>query len=290
MSGWIKLHRGWFKSTDFASEPFTEREAWLWMIEAAAYEPHTRYVKGHAISLQRGDILVTQRTLADEWKWGRQRVRGFLNKLELLGSLKQVATHGLTHISVCNYAKYQDQQPSAQPTSAATSQQPKVQPTLQPASNPAATQLNDGNCVENEEVQPSSNPAATQPATQSATSQQPIKEEVKEDKEYIPPQKSGAGDAIFTATEPEGDKAFWDKAVAYIGGEKKRSLVGKWLKENDRAVLVQAITASQVEGAVDPIAYINGILKKNRTRINGKPLGTGFGGTVDAQGLTYGPC
>jgi hypothetical protein len=290
MSGWIKLHRGWSKSPDFASEPFTEREAWLWLIEAAAYEAHTRYVKGHAISLKRGEILVSQRTLADEWKWGRQRVRGFITKLELLGSVKQAATHGLTHISVCNYTKYQDQQPSAQPIDAATSQQPTLQPTLQPSSNPAATQLSVGNCVEISERQPSSNPAATQPATQTATHEQPIKEEGKEDKEDMPTQKSVAVASIFTASEPGGDKAFWDKAVSYIGGEKKRSLVGKWLKENDRAVLVQAITASQLEGAVDPIAYINGVLRKNRGRVNGRPLGSGFSGTVDAQGLTYGPC
>lgn len=126
MSGWIKLERGWLKSNDFAKEPFTEREAWLWLIESAAWERHTRFVNGHAINLERGDVLVSQRTLADELGWGRQRVRGFIAKLELLKSISQNSTHGLTLISLTNYAKYQDQKPDDQPSSnpAATQQQP----------------------------------------------------------------------------------------------------------------------------------------------------------------------
>jgi len=126
MSGWFKVQRGWMNSPDFAKEPFTEREAWLWLIEAAAYDPHVRHVSGHSVSLSRGQLIVSQRTLADVWKWGRQRVRGFIARLELLGSLTQNSTHGLTQITVCNYEKYQGEQPSLQPSSnpAATQQQP----------------------------------------------------------------------------------------------------------------------------------------------------------------------
>lgn len=126
MSGWFKLHRGWAESMDFAKEPFTEREAFLWLIEHAAYEPHTRYVNGAPLSLERGQVLASQRNLGDIWKWGRQRVRGFVAKLERLGSITQNSTHGLTILTVCNYGKYQDEQPADQPSSnpAATQQQP----------------------------------------------------------------------------------------------------------------------------------------------------------------------
>ena len=116
MSGWFKLHRGWADSMDFAKEAFTEREAFLWLIENAAYEPHTRYVNGAAVPLERGQVLASQRTLGDIWKWGRQRVRGFIAKLERLGSITQNLTHGLTILTVCNYAKYQDDQPTDQPS------------------------------------------------------------------------------------------------------------------------------------------------------------------------------
>lgn len=113
-------------SHDFAKEPFTEREAWLWIVENAAYEAHVRYVSGNAISLMRGQMIASQRNIADAWTWGRQRVRGFIAKLELVGSITQNSTHGLTMISVCNYERYQGEQPTTQPSSnpAATQQQP----------------------------------------------------------------------------------------------------------------------------------------------------------------------
>ncbi len=123
---WFRVHRGWMNSHDFAKEPFTEREAWLWIVENAAYEPHKRYVSGEGIDLARGQLIASQRNLSEAWKWGRQRVRGFLAKLEHVGSLTQNSTHGLTMLTVCNYERYQGEQPNFQPSSnpAATQQQP----------------------------------------------------------------------------------------------------------------------------------------------------------------------
>lgn len=123
---WFRVHRGWMNSHDFAKEPFTEREAWLWMVENAAYEAHKRYVSGHGIEVARGQLMASQRVLSDEWKWGRQRVRGFIAKLEHVGSITQNSTQGITIITVCNYERYQGDQPAIQPSSnpAATQQQP----------------------------------------------------------------------------------------------------------------------------------------------------------------------
>lgn len=123
---WFRVHRGWMNSHDFAKEPFTEREAWLWIVENAAYEPHRRYVSGNGIDLGRGQLIASQRNLSEVWKWGRQKVRGFIAKLEHVGSITQNATHGLTMITVCNYERYQGEQPAIQPSSnpAATQQQP----------------------------------------------------------------------------------------------------------------------------------------------------------------------
>lgn len=123
---WFRVHRGWMNSHDFAKEPFTEREAWLWIVENAAYEAHKRFVSGNGIDLARGQLIASQRNLSEIWKWGRQRVRGFIAKLEQVGSITQNSTHGLTMITVCNYERYQGEQPNAQPSSnpAATQQQP----------------------------------------------------------------------------------------------------------------------------------------------------------------------
>jgi hypothetical protein len=116
MSGWVKIYRGWFNDADFPKEAFSEREAWHWMIEAAAYEPRSRWVSGQKIELERGDFVASQRTLADVWGWGRQKVRRFLDKLEIVGKIVQNPTHGSTRVTICNYGRFQDGQPNDQPT------------------------------------------------------------------------------------------------------------------------------------------------------------------------------
>lgn len=135
MSGWYRMKRGWQSHAFFAREPYTEREAWEWLISAAAYKPHSVFVKGRPVSLEIGEIATTQRDLAEEWKWGRQRVRGYVKRLvaaamvELLDSSEENATQSVTHLRVCNYTRFQSEQPKAQPSSnpGATQQQPTIE-------------------------------------------------------------------------------------------------------------------------------------------------------------------
>lgn len=60
------------------------------------------------------------------------------------------------------------------------------------------------------------------------------------------------------ASDPK--KVFWDGAVSYLG-EGKRSLVGKWVAKHGHVETGKAITAAQIEGAVDPVAYIERVLR-----------------------------
>lgn len=55
--------------------------------------------------------------------------------------------------------------------------------------------------------------------------------------------------------EPDSDKEFWDNAKAYLGAG-KASLIGKWVRDHGKAETARAITAAQIERAVDPPAYI----------------------------------
>lgn len=55
------------------------------------------------------------------------------------------------------------------------------------------------------------------------------------------------------------DKVFWDTATAYLGG--KRSLIGKWIKHHGKEETAKAITAAQIERAVEPVAYIERVLR-----------------------------
>ena len=113
MSGWIAISRDLLDHELFAPEPYTEREAWLWLIKEAAWQDTRHRVGNSMVDVPRGALIVTLRGLATKWKWpSEKRVRGFLERLEneemigrkvVLGSGKK-----RTQVSICNYSEYQD--------------------------------------------------------------------------------------------------------------------------------------------------------------------------------------
>lgn len=64
--------------------------------------------------------------------------------------------------------------------------------------------------------------------------------------------------------KPDSDSKFWADAKAYLGSN-RGGLINKWLRENPKAEVAKAITAAQLERAVDPPAYITKTLA-NRQR------------------------
>ncbi|MEJ7933511.1 hypothetical protein WG907_04465 [Sphingobium sp. AN558] len=57
------------------------------------------------------------------------------------------------------------------------------------------------------------------------------------------------------------DKVFWDSAKSYLGPS-KASLIGKWVSQHKKPAVIAAITTAQSERAVDPVAFIEGVLRK----------------------------
>lgn len=108
MAGFIKLHRGWRDCDAFTNDPFSEREAWLWLIENAAWKDGQRRAgKGNVIEVQRGQIHTSERTLASVWKWDRKHVRRFLKRLEKCAMVGPTGGPSGSLITICNYDKYQ---------------------------------------------------------------------------------------------------------------------------------------------------------------------------------------
>lgn len=64
-----------------------------------------------------------------------------------------------------------------------------------------------------------------------------------------------------TGELPSPDKVFWDSAKAYLG-KSKAGMIGKWVRDYGRDATAKAITAAQIERAVDPIPYIERVLRK----------------------------
>lgn len=110
MAGFIKLHRGWRNNPVFLEdEPLTEREAWLWLIENAAWkETHRRTGQGAVVRLERGQMHVSLGSLASAWQWSIKRVRGYLERLTKASMVGTVRDKSGTILTIKNYRKYQD--------------------------------------------------------------------------------------------------------------------------------------------------------------------------------------
>lgn len=108
MSGYIRLYRGWRDCDAFCDERLSEREAWLWLLENAAYRPaKRRNGKGEIITIERGQIHVSDRSLASAWDWDKKHVRRFLDRLSDCGMVAQSRDQSGTILSIVNYEKYQ---------------------------------------------------------------------------------------------------------------------------------------------------------------------------------------
>ncbi|MCP4108349.1 MAG: hypothetical protein GY749_22865 [Desulfobacteraceae bacterium] len=109
MSGWIRLQRGTLTHSVFDRTPFSEAEAWIWLIENAAYE-NTKHRVGNTIEkVDRGSMFCTLRGLAKAWKWrSDHRVRKFLEILESEKMILKCNRTKKTQLTICNYSTYQD--------------------------------------------------------------------------------------------------------------------------------------------------------------------------------------
>lgn len=110
--GVFAIDRGLLSHDRFAPEPFTEREAWIWMIGEAAFKPYSKRVGVIRVELRRGQLAHSLRFMAERWKWSETRVRRFLAKLKgsppASDALIDAATDaGLTVVTICKYDAYQ---------------------------------------------------------------------------------------------------------------------------------------------------------------------------------------
>ena len=92
--------RGWMDA-EYLKTPneFSEREAYAYLMEEAAYKPRIREIDGMAISLQRGQLVGSFRFLAKAWGWKKDRVKRFLRKLERHGVVDMCSSYTVGHDS-----------------------------------------------------------------------------------------------------------------------------------------------------------------------------------------------
>lgn len=105
--GVFAVARSIFDDPDFADEPLTQREAWLWIISEAAFKARRVRGPGGPVDLERGEFCHSVRFMATAWSWSKSRVDRFLDMLENRDMLRDTSRGGAKVYSVCNYNKFQ---------------------------------------------------------------------------------------------------------------------------------------------------------------------------------------
>lgn len=120
--GFIKLYRASIDNPLYFSEKFNKWHAWLDLLMLANHKVRMVSVRGVMIEVKRGQVLASERFLADRWKWSRDKVRAFITLLQDQQQILPQKTNITTLLTVVNYEKYQEK--------------PTTKPTTDPTTNP----------------------------------------------------------------------------------------------------------------------------------------------------------
>lgn len=120
MNGWIKLHRQIMENPMYFAETFTRVQAWIDLLLLANHKTGYIYVRGNRVEVHRGQVGMSEESLAERWKWSRGKVRRFLKHLENEQQIVQQKSHIKSLISITNYEEYQQ---TGQQTEQQTEQQ-----------------------------------------------------------------------------------------------------------------------------------------------------------------------
>lgn len=105
--GVFAVDRGIWEHPEFADEPFTEREAWQWLICEAAFKARKKRIGATVFDLERGQLACSLRFMAEAWQWKKDKVARFLKRLETATMIATAPRHDATVITVCKYDRYQ---------------------------------------------------------------------------------------------------------------------------------------------------------------------------------------
>jgi len=88
-------------------EPFSRREAWMWLISEAAWKPRVVMIEGRRIALERGQLVHSIRFMAEKWCWPKSNVARFLEALKTETMIGTESGTGITVITISKYNEYQ---------------------------------------------------------------------------------------------------------------------------------------------------------------------------------------
>ena len=105
--GFYLMHRGWQDHPVFRGEAFSRRDAFVWLIEEAAYSARRVAAPKGEVRLARGQLCASLRFMAKAWKWDEPKVRRFIASLTKAQIIDASTDAGQTVITLRNYDVYQ---------------------------------------------------------------------------------------------------------------------------------------------------------------------------------------
>ena len=116
MSGWIKLHRQIQECFLWRiKEPFDKRSAWIDLLLLMEHQNKNLMIDGKIETIKRGSYMLSIEKLCDRWMWSRNKVKRYLDVLELEHMIVTRRTNKGTLVSVVNYCVYQNQDKQVEP-------------------------------------------------------------------------------------------------------------------------------------------------------------------------------
>ena len=107
MGNFISVPRSLFADSAFPPEPFTRREAFIDLVQRATREPISVPIKGGIINIERGEVVVSMRSLAARWGWSKSKVENVLKEFGLWTLIGQRTDGVITVVSINNYDVFQ---------------------------------------------------------------------------------------------------------------------------------------------------------------------------------------
>jgi hypothetical protein len=113
--GYLMLGRGFFSHWLWLeSRSFSKADAFLDLLQIAAFTPTSRMIQGKLIRLDEGELVASLRYLAARWTWSKDKVSAFLILLETEDMISRESRQGETVIILCNYKDYNGKRDSNQ--------------------------------------------------------------------------------------------------------------------------------------------------------------------------------
>jgi len=115
MQGWIKLHRALIKKTIWRTSSPEQKTVLMTILMLVAYTTGHAEVCGHMLEVKPGEMVISQRQLAQEAGVSHKILRGSLLRFERLGFLTLTGSGDKQHypmrLKVNNWDKYQSSSP-----------------------------------------------------------------------------------------------------------------------------------------------------------------------------------